>query len=306
MPAQQQPSSTSTPHQPRPQARHPGPPDPLRLISLAGAGRQTNITLTAGSNLRDAICTALAAAGIEGATVRIEQLQVTPLHYLMPALSPDNQHAAFYSAPQMAAHAQIEFACATVGRRDGLPFVHCHAIWRDAAGTLCGGHLLCEQTILSAPVQAQVYGLSHAGMETRFDPETNFTLFHPVALAGEAGKSAPIPGTARTVLARIRPNQDLHKAIEEICRQHQLRHAIVRGSVGSIVGAVFADGHVVDDLATEILIRAGRVDETGDGWRAVLDIALIDPQGKVYQGLLARGQNPVLICFELVLEEVLD
>ena len=30
----------------------------------------------------------------------------------------------------------------TLGRRDGAPFFHCHALWREADGTLSGGHIL--------------------------------------------------------------------------------------------------------------------------------------------------------------------
>ena len=37
-----------------------------------------------------------------------------------------------------------------------------------------------------------------------------------------------------------------------------------------------------------------------------MEIALIDPRGDVHKGRLARGENPVLICFELVLEEAPD
>lgn len=78
-----------------------------------------------------------------------------------------------------------------------------------------------------------------------------------------------------------------------------MRDAIVRGSVGSIIGAEFEDGRTLDDRATEILVRSG---EVRDGIGR-LDIGLINPQGQVCEGVLKRGSNPVLICFELVLEE---
>lgn len=282
-------------------ARHPGAPDPLRIVSLAGAAASTSFTLQAGMNLRDAISVPLAAAGISGATVRFENLQVSAHHFLMPALSHDGKHAAFYSAPhEVAGGTVIELACATFGRRDGEPFVHCHAIWRDADGQRQGGHMLMDQTIVASPATAQAWGLQHATMETRFDAETNFTLFHP-AVVGPVTEAA---GGLRTVLARIRPDQDLNMAIEEVCRTHGIRHAKVRGSVGSIIGAEFKDGRVVEDLATEILVRDGEVSNSAEGLRCRLDIALIDPRGKVCEGVLARGRNPVLICFELVLEEL--
>ena len=290
-------------------ARHPGAPDPVRIVSLAGNAATTSFTLQPGMNLRDAISIPLAAAGISGATVRFENLHVSPHHFLMPALSHDGKHAAFYSAPhEVAGGVVIELACATYGRRDGAPFVHCHAIWRDADGKRQGGHMLMDQTIVVAPAAAQAWGLRNATMETRFDPETHFTLFHPAVVAADAidmQADSKIDGP-RTVLARIRPDEDLNMAIEDVCRMHGIRHAKVRGSVGSIIGAEFEDGRVVEDLATEILVREGQVSPTADGLRCRLDIALIDPRGKVCEGVLARGRNPVLICFELVLEEQSD
>src|SRR5450830_1353526 len=242
-------------------ARHPGAPDPVRIVSLAGNAASLDFTLQAGMNLRDAISAPLAAAGIQGATVRFENLRVSPHHFLMPALSHD-------------------------GKRQG-------------------GHLLTDQTIVAAPAVAQAWGLQHATMETRFDPETNYTLFHPavVNVAQHAGDST---GGPRTVLARIRPDQDLNMAIEDICRAHGIRHARVRGSVGSIIGAEFEDGRVVEDLATEILVKQGHVQVGADGLCCHLEIVLIDPRGNVCEGVLARGRNPVLICFELVLEELAD
>src|SRR5450830_1097705 len=303
-------------------ARHPGAPDPVRIVSLAGNAASLDFTLQAGMNLRDAISAPLAAAGIQGATVRFENLRVSPHHFLMPALSHDGKHAAFYSAPhEVAGGDLIELACATYGRRDGAPFVHCHAIWRDAEGALQGGHLLTDQTIVAASAAAQAWGLRNATMETRFDPETHFTLFHPTLagernpdgkLAEEKAKQAELeenPRAPRLVLARIRPDEDLTMAIEDVCRMHGIRNAIVRGSVGSIIGAEFEDGRIVEDLATEILVRGGQVGMVGDAadeLRCRLDIVLIDPRGEVCDGILARGRNPVLICFELVLEEQPD
>jgi len=286
-------------------ARHPGSPDPVRIVSLAGKAASASFTLHAGMNLRDAISMPLAAAGINGATVRFENLRVSPHHFLMPALSHDGKHAAFYSAPhEVDGGVVIELACATYGRRDGAPFVHCHAIWRDAEGKRQGGHMLMDQTIVAEPGTAQAWGLHNATMETRFDPETNFTLFHPAVVAIETTNDKT--EGLRTVLARIRPDEDLNMAIENVCHTHGIRHAKVRGSVGSIIGAEFEDGRVVEDLATEILVRDGDVQPTADGLRCHLDIVLIDTRGNVCEGVLARGRNPVLICFELVIEEQAD
>lgn len=276
--------------------RHPGPPEPERIVTLAGAAMQLDFTLEAGLSLRDAMRIPLSRAGLEGGTVRFAQLPIAELHFLMPALAVDDQHAAFYSAPQaMEEGTVIEYACATYGRKEGEAFVHCHAVWRGRDGQRQGGHLMMDKTIVGAATPAQAWGLHDATMATRHDPETNFTLFYPTRLADPA----PASGGKRVVLARIRPDQDLTLAVEQACAAHGIREAIVRGSVGSIIGAEFEDGRVLEDRATEILIRSGSV----RAGRAQLDIGLINPQGQVCEGVLARGCNPVLICFELVLEE---
>ncbi|KAF1046883.1 MAG: hypothetical protein GAK35_00830 [Herbaspirillum frisingense] len=275
---------------------HPGQPDPVRIVTLEGEAMRLEFTLEAGLSLRDAMSIPLAKAGLDGGTVRFENLRIAPLHFLMPALAVDDQHAAFYSDPHaMEEGAVIEYACATYGRKDGEPFVHCHAVWRGRDGQRQGGHLMMDKTIVAEAAPARAWGVHDATMATRYDPETNFTLFHPTRL----NEATSAPSGKRVVLARIRPDEDLTMAVEQACRSHGIADAIVRGSVGSIIGADFEDGRVLEDRATEILIRSGEVE---DG-RARLEIGLINPEGKVCEGVLARGRNPVLICFELVVEE---
>lgn len=281
--------------------RHPGKPDPVRIVTLEAPALAHSFTLQAGLSLRDAIHLPLAAAGIDGGTVRFENLQVKPLHFLMPALAVDDQHAAFYSDPHsMEEGTVIEYAVATYGRKDGEAFVHCHAVWRGRDGERQGGHLMMDKTVVAHDCAAQAWGVHNATMATKYDPETNFTLFHPTRLDDAA---PPAVDGKRVVLARIRPDEDLTMAVEEACRAHGIAKAIIRGSVGSIIGADFEDGRVLEDRATEILVRSGEVTDGPQGLRARLEIGLINPRGEVCEGVLARGRNPVLICFELVLEE---
>jgi len=96
----------------------------------------------------------------------------------------------------------------------------------------------------------------------------------------------------------VKPNEDILSAIETVCRDAGLRDAEIRGSLGSLVGACFTNGRRIDDHATEVLVRQGRV---RDG-EAALDLLVVDMQGAVHQGWLARGENPVCITFDLVLE----
>ena len=73
--------------------------------------------------------------------------------------------------------------------------------------------------------------------------------------------------------------------------------------MGSTVGAVFDDGRVVEPFVTELLIRKGEIFTDANGQtQAQLDVSMVDYKGGVSEGRLARGQNPVLVTFELALE----
>ena len=91
--------------------------------------------------------------------------------------------------------------------------------------------------------------------------------------------------------------------LEAVCRAYGRSTATVRGGVGSTVGAVFDDGRVVEPFVTETLVRQGRIVADADGQpRAEIDVTMVDYLGGQHQGRLARGQNPVLVTFELVLD----
>jgi predicted DNA-binding protein with PD1-like motif len=102
---------------------------------------------------------------------------------------------------------------------------------------------------------------------------------------------------------RVAPNIDICTALEKFCRERGITRATVQGGVGSTVGAVFTDGRVVEPFVTELLIRQGEIvtDENGQT-QAQLDVSMVDYKGGVSEGRLARGQNPVLVTFELTLE----
>src|SRR5260370_1159752 len=102
---------------------------------------------------------------------------------------------------------------------------------------------------------------------------------------------------------RQRPNQDFACSLETFCRQHGIIHARLHGGVGSTIGACFTDGRTVVPFATELAMRSGSVAPGPDGTlHADLDIALVDYLGGIAEGKLIRGDNPVLMTMELVLE----
>jgi predicted DNA-binding protein with PD1-like motif len=217
----------------------------------------------------------------------------------MPALSKTGENAAFYSDTfRPSGVTRLKLGAMTLGNRDGTPFFHCHALWREANGSKCGGHILPEETVVAEPFEVEAFGLDGAEFTAEPDPETRFKLFGPVPRALDQAKT-----TSRAFALRLRPNQDVAGALEAFCRQHGILRARLRGGVGSTIGARFTDGSSVVPFATELAIRSGTVAPHQDGTLvAELDVALVDYLGGLAEGRLVRGDNPVLMTMELVLE----
>src|SRR4051812_28908696 len=160
----------------------------------------TSRALEPGRNLIEAIAEPLLAAGLETAGVTLEGGSLRPFTYVIPAPSTDARYAAYYSAPfTPSGETRIEIANLMVGRRDALPFLHCHGIWIEADGARRGGHPIPDQTFIASAPKARAWGVSDVALRSDFDPETNFTLFHPVVIDRHVASGGP-----RTVVARIR------------------------------------------------------------------------------------------------------
>jgi predicted DNA-binding protein with PD1-like motif len=278
--------------------RQPGPPHPERWRTAEGLGQRLTFTLEPGLTFLDAVARPLLAAGLEAAALEIRGGALGPFAYVRPALSQDPRYAAYYSETfRPEGSSLIERGNVTFGRRDGAPFLHCHAIWTEPDGARRGGHVLPHETVVAEPIAAIAWGSPAIRIAAEEDAETNFTLFHPAA--------APKPGAGDTRLlaARVRPNEPIDAALEAICRAHGIARARLRGSVGSFAGVMFEGGREVTDIATEVLVTDGTVAPGPDGApRADLTVALADPRGEVHEGRLARGCNPVCITFEVMLE----
>jgi predicted DNA-binding protein with PD1-like motif len=109
--------------------------------------------------------------------------------------------------------------------------------------------------------------------------------------------------TSRAFALRLRPNQDFAGCLEAFCRAHGIARAKIHGGVGSTIGARFTHGGVTEPFATELAVTAGTIVQGSSGApEAALDIALIDYTGGIAEGRLIRGDNPVLMTMELVLE----
>ena len=279
--------------------RQPGPPAPERIQRVEARGRAFSFTLEAGIPLLEAARRGFAAEGFTSGVLNIRRGALGPFAYVMPALSKTGGNAAFYSDTfRPAGITRLKLATLTLGERDGAPFFHCHGLWREADGRDNGGHMLPEETIVAEPFEVQAFGIDGAVFKAEPDAETNFKLFGPVPKQARG-----VRDTSAAFALRLRPNLDFAGSLEGFCRARGITHARIHGGVGSTIGARFTDGRVVEPFATELAVTTGTIMSGVDGaLEATLDVALVDYTGGLAEGRLVRGDNPVLMTMELVLE----
>ncbi|MBM6580658.1 DUF296 domain-containing protein [Microvirga sp. BT689] len=277
---------------------HSGPTAPERIAAVAGSAVPLRFVLEPGQTVDEAVALGMKASGCIGGFVAFEGGRCEPFRYVMPAASSDPRYAAWYSETfEPVGPVTIRRACAIVGVRDGKPFLHCHGIWDTSEGPRMG-HMLAPVTTVSEPIVVKGIGFRDANFEAMPDPETNFTLFEPVRFAGANFMTSGV----RMLLAKVRPNEDISLAIEKICLRHGIETAKIHG-IGSLNGVRFVDGTQVDSYATEVSIRDGIVKSDGNQLVAQLAIDVVDMEGVISSGKLVRGDNPVCITFEIVVEE---
>lgn len=264
---------------------HPGPRAPDRATARRAHLRPVAGILPKGATVMQAVGDLFAAHGCKGGVLDLSGVTCDPMRYVLPAPATDGLHAAWYSdthAPD--GPVRITSATATVGWKDGAPFLHCHGIW----GAM--GHLLPFDSVIAR--DARVSGLGSAGtwFESLPDPETAFTLFTP-----QGGEDGP------ALFARILPGEDVLTAIEVLAARHGLRNARLHG-VGSIDHIRFAEGHRMDCHATELRLDGARLTQG----RAHVPIEVVDIAGTIARGSLTRGENPVGVTLELIFEPTED
>lgn len=311
--------------------QHPGTAQAERTQCVAGTAHIMELDLPAGVSLLAAITQALDPLQADSAVLELHDGACEPFAYVLPAMSETPVHAVYYSQRYQApaGATRLQAGCITYGRREGSPWLHCHAIWTEADGTERCGHILPDETVLATPLRVTATLLRGMRFEVAPDAETNFSLFQPRAAAAGAASEAGMndggdtgrhTGGGAAALAnaadsmhgataaeayalQIRPNEDFCTALESLCAQRGIRRAALRGGVGSLIGATFDDGRTVQPIATELFIDHGVVEPGPDGRPcATVDVTLVDYTGATSRGRLRRGANPVLVTFELVVQ----
>lgn len=282
---------------------HPGPRAPERIVSVPTGVSVLHAELPPGAGVADALWELTRDAGWRGASAELAHGRFGTLRYVHPAPSVDGvRPATFSETVEPIAPNALLTGSATVGTREGRGFAHVHAAWIDAEGRLRGGHLLPETTVGDVPIQVTLRGLPSVTLVSETDPETTLPAFtpHPVAAGDGTGR--------RAVMSRVRPGVDLHDAVLTIAAEAGFSSAVVRASLGSLVGATLHRGPgrvgVVDWPATEVTTLVGTVRGAGSADAvAELTASLVDVTGALHTGVLVPGRNPVAVTFELYLEE---
>ena len=187
----------------------------------------------------------------------------------------------------------------TLGRRDGAPFFHCHGLWTEADGRAGGGHILPEETVVAEPFAVEAFGIDGAVFTAEPDPETNFKLFGPVAVgASQARKRPAAPSRCGCGRTRILPARSRRSAVSAGSRVQDFMAASAPRSARALPTA-----SIVEPFATELMVKSGMIALGASGaLEAELEVVLVDYTGGLAEGRLVRGDNPVLMTMELVLE----
>ncbi len=265
---------------------HPGPRAPNRVTAARAHLIPIRGTLPAGESVMAAVAALFAEHGCKGGTLSLDGVSCQPMRFVLPALSDDGIHGAWYS-PTHAPEGEwvIRNSSASIGQKDGAAFLHCHGIWSDGQTTTMG-HLLPFDAVLARDAEVAGWGAPATWFEALPDPETAFALFTPAG--GDDGPS---------LFARILPGEDVVTAIEALAAAHGITEARLH-AVGSIDHIHFAEGHRMDCLATELRFDEARL----VGGRAEIVIDVVDIDGNIARGTLDRGGNPVGVTLELIIQ----
>lgn len=168
---------------PRPRTLvHPGPFRAERIDAMhAPNGRHFRLSVGSGQTLHEALVQGLAAHQVASASMTLIGGHLDLLTYCFAGEDRSGQALVSYSAPMATEAVQFIFGNATLGRTAaGRPIVHCHAVFRNGAGGLLGGHLLTERCRVGGmPVTVLATALEGFELRVDVDAETRTPLLHP-------------------------------------------------------------------------------------------------------------------------------
>lgn len=268
---------------------HPGPATPRNYLTARGTAIERRVDLMRGQTLMSAVAEILDAEGCQSGVIVLDGAKIGPYQFVMPDLSKDGVHAAWYSPTHDGSNATIIQGTAIAGKRDGAWWLHAHALWNEDGASLAG-HLLPDKVTVCETTSVTLHAFRGGAFDVQMNAETLFPIFHPIG-----GRQK-----GNAVIAKVNPFHDITASIREIAAEVGFASATVLG-VGSVIGARFLDASPpMLSTISEVFFMAG----SGVGPdRIDLKLFCVDPENGQYQGLLAPGTSPVCVTFELMLIE---
>ena len=163
---------------------HPGQPDALRIASMSDTrARHLRLTLPSGRSIHESLVQALTEEGISSASMTLLDGDLETLVFCLAQPDPSGQRVAMYGQPHSEHNARFIFGNATLGKAaDGSPSVHCHAAFRTGSGTVRGGHILTDRTVVGRrSIAVVVTALDSFELRIGYDDETRMPLMRPRA-----------------------------------------------------------------------------------------------------------------------------
>jgi predicted DNA-binding protein with PD1-like motif len=174
---------------PLPRARtlvHPGPVGPIRIEHRhVDRARHFRLALAPGRSVEEAIIEPLSRLGVHSASMTLLGGGLATLLYCVAPPDPTGERVANYTRPIPAGPATLIFGNATLGRNArGEAIVHCHATFACADGSVRGGHLVVDRSVVAGtPIPVLVTALDGIELRITQDAETHMPLMRPFAAA---------------------------------------------------------------------------------------------------------------------------
>ncbi len=290
-----------------PKLLHAGLPAVQRINSILTKSGGVCIRIPQGESLLKAITQALHDMGTDSGFAEIYGGELSPANYCIPAESDGEGRAVSFSDSKALRRTELISASATIGIRDGAPYMHCHGHFLTTKGKHVGGHLFPETYAGINGPWAAVYGLSNVQWVSADDPETNMPVFTPREVQGNTMDESS--GMNNTVIARVLPNEDITESVLRMCAEQGFSTAVIRAGLGSLIGASYKDRETgqrrqIDGPGTEVTSLTGHVSTTNGIAETHLTCTLVDRHGQIHAGELIPGMNPVAVTFELVIQQI--
>ncbi len=165
---------------------HPGPvAAPRHLIAWGEAGPSYRLRVAEGDDLIGALIRELTRLDVRSAGAVLLGGSVARLSFMtgrpIEAGETERRVATHNGPHEIACPARVIGGNAILGAdAEGRPLVHCHALFADRDGRVCGGHLLPDGCLAGPEgIALHVAALEGTGFQVAHDAETNFDIFHP-------------------------------------------------------------------------------------------------------------------------------